>query len=58
MHIQDVLYYVFWAGLFIVMMRFGLRRPTRVPKCSGGPNAPGFDIPRPVPGGVTDQSRL
>ena len=23
MHIQDILYYVFWAGLFIVMMRFG-----------------------------------
>ena len=23
MHLQDVLYYVFWAGLFFVMMRFG-----------------------------------
>jgi YHS domain-containing protein len=23
MHIQDVLYYVFWAALFFVMMRFG-----------------------------------
>jgi YHS domain-containing protein len=23
MQIQDILYYVFWAGLFFVMMRFG-----------------------------------
>ena len=23
MHLQDVLYYGFWAGLFFLMMRFG-----------------------------------
>lgn len=23
MQLQDVLYYVFWAGLFFVMMRYG-----------------------------------
>jgi YHS domain-containing protein len=23
MHIQDILYYLFWASLFVVMMRFG-----------------------------------
>jgi hypothetical protein len=26
MHIQDVLYYGFWAGLFFLMMRFGCGR--------------------------------
>lgn len=58
MNIQDILYYVFWAGLFIVMMRFGCgahimghrhQHATVVPD-----NASGVDIPAPVPGRMTD----
>jgi YHS domain-containing protein len=59
MQIQDILYYVFWAGLFFVMMRFGCgahimghghhHHAAAVPD-----PAPGTGVKPPVPERVTD----
>jgi YHS domain-containing protein len=58
MHVQDIMYYLFWAGLFFVMMRFGcgahIMGHGHHHDASATDEAPRTSVPSTLPDQVTD----